>query len=60
MGILGDLSNTAKKQYKLSQQRIKSITMDGKDEDNFKKLQAKLNEWTNSLRKDYNVAVEDY
>ena len=60
MGILGDLSNTAKKQYKLSQQRIKSITLDGKDEDNFKKLQAKLNEWTNSLRKDYNVAVEDY
>ena len=59
MGILGDISKTANKQYKLSQQRIKGITMDGKGEDNFKQLQAKLNEWTNSLRKDYNIALDE-
>lgn len=60
MGILGDISKTAKKQYKLSQQKIKGITLDGKGEDNFKKLQEKLNEWTNALKKDYNVAVQDF
>lgn len=60
IGILGDISKTGKKQYKLNQHMIKGITADGKNEDNFKKLQDKLNEWTSALKKDYNVAVEDY
>ena len=40
MGILGDISKTTNKQYKLSQQRINGITADGKGEDNFKQLKS--------------------